>query len=1034
MALRNRSTSSKVLLLAAAVVGASAQQGAPTGLLTDLKRAPALGVRLAPAFAWIVPSCAAGGDSAQTAFRVVVTRADGGATVWDSGRVASNESTYALYAGPALAPATRYAWAVSTWSASCASPASAPAAFVTAPWAGFDAAAQFITTPTAATFGYFRREIAVPAAGVASAVAFVAAYVDVHLLCGYKLYINDQLVNVGPGRGEAPVAGGGDGVFRGLPITTLDVTAAINSSAGAAAALALQTMHAPPSVIFQLELTLADGSVSRVVTDASWRAFDGDAHRKPGPAMDGGSAGTAFVEYIDARGEPVGWRAAGYSEGPGWAAAAGAAPSAEELANLYPRMESPMVVDELLRVASLQPVPSQPIPPGAACGIVPNHAVFYGACPNGSAISGVTFASFGNPTGSCSGGGGFTKGVCDANTSLAVLEAACVGQTYCEVLASKYAFGGSDPCPQFSKSLAVQLACPQSPGPPPPPPVRSSFLATFEKEFEGGLRLDVENGVAGSVVEITCGEHVTNGSIVDSAWGWAFKWTLRDGAQTLEQHKYMECRFALLTFTGLVPAFTLSAWRVAYEWADEDSMFSSSNATLDAVYDLCRYTVFSAALDTYTDSNTRERTPYEADGLISASGRIAVQREYLFPRHSHSFVLTYPTWPLEWKMLTPFLAFQDYMATGRADLALAFEERLHNNTMLAFLEPSTGLIRTDLTGSEGSHIIDWMPDGNESDQSFARGEMTNSSHLSVTNGMAAQGLALLAQMMEAGGRLPSAARYAAESAALAAAIDRLMWLPASGTFCDGVCAEVGNNSRLMTSMYFLAFGLAQQLHGAPAVDAAWRVVAGWGINGIGDYGAFWWQAAIASSYYAPYYPSPASDDGTAMLTALTKDDYYSWVSGLRDDNLTMTRESWHAGTYSHGWGTSPLLGITWGLMGVHQLEPAWASFLVAPKLGSLANATIRVPTIRGFINVTAAPAAVDVQVPCNSVATLCAPRSAADGVAAAPPSAATHALFLDGVEQRDADFARVPGHACVARGLGCAGSGRAWELRLRRRG
>ncbi len=35
------------------------------------------------------------------------------------------------------------------------------------------------------------------------------------------------------------------------------------------------------------------------------------------------------------------------------------------------------------------------------------------------------------------------------------------------------------------------------------------------------------------------------------------------------------------------------------------------------MYDLCRYTLLSAALDTYTDSNTRERTPYEADGLIA---------------------------------------------------------------------------------------------------------------------------------------------------------------------------------------------------------------------------------------------------------------------------------------------------------------------------------------------------------------------------------------------------------------------------------
>ena len=101
--------------------------------------------------------------------------------------------------------------------------------------------------------------------------------------------------------------------------------------------------------------------------------------------------------------------------------------------------------------------------------------------------------------------------------------------------------------------------------------------------------------------------------------------------------------------------------------------------------------------------------------------------------------------------------------------------------------------------------------------------------------------------------------------------------------------------------------------------------------------------AIAGGYYAdasghgmaPY----AQDDGSAILTALTKCDEDSWCSGLRDDNLTMTRESWHAGTYSHEWGTSAIVGTVWGIMGIHQTSPAWATFTAKPKLGGLSHAT-----------------------------------------------------------------------------------------------
>jgi hypothetical protein len=73
----------------------------------------------------------------------------------------------------------------------------------------------------------------------------------------------------------------------------------------------------------------------------------------------------------------------------------------------------------------------------------------------------------------------------------------------------------------------------------------------------------------------------------------------------------MECRFVSLAFSGAMglSGFTLSAWKTHYPWYAADSEFSSSNATLDAVFELSRYTLEAASLDTYTDSNTRERRP-----------------------------------------------------------------------------------------------------------------------------------------------------------------------------------------------------------------------------------------------------------------------------------------------------------------------------------------------------------------------------------------------------------------------------------------
>ena len=50
---------------------------------------------------------------------------------------------------------------------------------------------------------------------------------------------------------------------------------------------------------------------------------------------------------------------------------------------------------------------------------------------------------------------------------------------------------------------------------------------------------------------------------------------------------------------------------------------------------------------------------YEADGIIAATGRLLVQRDILWGRHSHAWVIHDPTWPVEWKQITPFLGWQE---------------------------------------------------------------------------------------------------------------------------------------------------------------------------------------------------------------------------------------------------------------------------------------------------------------------------------------------------------------------------------------
>ena len=131
-------------------------------------------------------------------------------------------------------------------------------------------------------------------------------------------------------------------------------------------------------------------------------AFDGDIHRKPGKPQHGSSAGTGFLEYIDARHEPVGWRSTGFVPGAGWGPAVATPPTAAERQSLHSKMEPPMQVYPV-PVRSIRAVPPPPSPPTSpvACGIAAENSILLLGCPGGAAISGVAFAACGTPGGSC---------------------------------------------------------------------------------------------------------------------------------------------------------------------------------------------------------------------------------------------------------------------------------------------------------------------------------------------------------------------------------------------------------------------------------------------------------------------------------------------------------------------------------------------------------------------------------------------------------------------------------------------------------
>jgi alpha-L-rhamnosidase len=259
-------------------------------------------------FAWTLT--AGGRGAVQTGYRLVVRRTDPGhrGLTWDSGPVAGPRQAFVTYGGPTLAGDAAYQWTVrargpgGTWG-----PASAPAPFTTA-LRQSDWTAQWLQPQAASQqpdrITYLRTESTPPAGVIARATAYTSA---AHT---YQLYVDGERVDAWPSFSYP------DEQY----VRSVDLTGRVVGGRPAVLGVLHRWYGAgkgrPPSapgLIVQLSLQYRDGRHVVTGTDGSWRELA--AEWLPSPLRNNDACD--YVEWIDARRQPMGWSVAGYDDG-GW--------------------------------------------------------------------------------------------------------------------------------------------------------------------------------------------------------------------------------------------------------------------------------------------------------------------------------------------------------------------------------------------------------------------------------------------------------------------------------------------------------------------------------------------------------------------------------------------------------------------------------------------------------------------------------------------------------------------------------------------
>lgn len=459
------------------------------------------------------------------------------------------------------------------------------------------------------------------------------------------------------------------------------------------------------------------------------------------------------------------------------------------------------------------------------------------------------------------------------------------------------------------------------------------WLVDLGSEIVGGLALDLDGAHAGQTVEVRLGEELSGPDTVryQLRGGNVYRevWTLRDGHQRLEHWGYRGFRYAeLITDPSLDLSGAVRGIAVRLPWRADDAAFRSSDGDLNRVWEMCRYSIEATRLDLYQDTPTRERGPYEGDAYVNQLSEYATQRSYALARWSNSYLARRPTWPSEYRLMSVLGAWLDYLHTGDAD-HLARDWSLYVEKNFDEFLAGDGLLHKPTSVGGISDLVDWPVSNRDG---YVLTDVNT-----VVNAFQGAAFAACAEVARVLGKGEEERRFAELAARLRQAVNTgLLDRPASA-YRDGL--NTGHRSQHATA-FPVALGVADP-GDRPALAAA---LAAGGMR-MSVYGAQFLLDAL--------YLGGRGDAGYALMTSRARE---SWLHLMDDLGATIVGEAWDPAlkpnmTFSHAWGSAPANVVMRRLLGVTVTAPGAAQVEVAPQPGPLDWAEGRVPTIRGPVGV-----------------------------------------------------------------------------------
>lgn len=459
----------------------------------------------------------------------------------------------------------------------------------------------------------------------------------------------------------------------------------------------------------------------------------------------------------------------------------------------------------------------------------------------------------------------------------------------------------------------------------------------------------------------------------------------RAGTQRFHPFGYLAFRYLELDGPGerLGPGQLVALARHAALPTEPPATFTSSNSTLDAVFQLTAHSAEYSSQEQFLDTPTREKGQFLADAFDESQAvmhgfgdqNLSWQALRDFARSQARYWpdgrlnAVYPNGDGKRDIpdnteLYPEWLWQYYLSTGdRATLAAYYPVAVGIADYVGrAIDRTTGLV-TRLPGGDGDYlygIVDWPP-------AMRYGYDVNTAARTTVNALAVDVFDRTSQIAAALGRPADAATERARGSGVTAAMNTRL-VRADGVYVDGLESNGAQSTHAsqQANAYALAFGIVPRARVAPVGAQVARL----GISTGPDDGLWLLRGLHAAGRDTDLVQvlSDRKDPGWARIVA--SGGTFTWESWTPDEA--------QGDSLSHGWGSSALVAFQEALLGVQAVPagpgPGGPTFDVTEPSAGLPRVEGTIPTVAGTMRVEwrrrGSTTTLELTVPPNASATV----------------------------------------------------------------